>query len=72
MTTLIEGVIGMIVLRILLYFVISLVTLFLVILLGQRGAWYFAWVLGTVMIVLIAAAGGALLDAQEEAKQNDQ
>ncbi len=62
----------MILLRMLLYLVISLVTLFLVILLGQRGAWYFAWVLGTVMIVLIAAAGGALLDAQEEAKQSGQ
>ncbi len=59
----------MIVLRIVLYSVIVLVTLFLVILLGQRGAWYFAWVLGTVMMVLIAAAGGALLDAQEEERQ---
>ncbi len=61
----------MIVLRVLLYAVISLVTVFLVILLGERGAWYFAWVLGTVMIVLISAAGGALLDAQEEAGSSD-
>ena len=57
----------MIILRLLLYFVISLIMLFLAILLGQQGAWYFAWVLGTVMIVLISASGGVLLDAQEEA-----
>ncbi|MDA8419709.1 MAG: hypothetical protein M0039_00435 [Pseudomonadota bacterium] len=56
----------MIVLRMLLYSIITLVILVLVILLGQKGAWYFAWVLGTVMMVLIAAAGAALLDTQEE------
>ncbi|MEJ2344569.1 MAG: hypothetical protein P8076_03485 [Gammaproteobacteria bacterium] len=56
----------MLILRLLLYFVISLIVLFLVILLGEKGAWYFAWLLGTVMIVLISAAGGALLDTQEQ------
>lgn len=55
----------MTILRLLLYFIIALVVLFLVILLGEKGAWYFAWILGTVMIVLISAAGGALLDTQE-------
>ncbi|MGA7801703.1 MAG: hypothetical protein WCC36_12925 [Gammaproteobacteria bacterium] len=59
----------MIILRLFLYVVVSLVVLFLVILLGEKGAWYFAWVLGTVMIVLISAAGGALLDTQEELRQ---
>lgn len=38
----------------------------LTIVLGEKGAWYFAWLVGTVMIVLIAAAGGALLDTQDE------
>ncbi|MEJ2643488.1 MAG: hypothetical protein P8180_00920 [Gammaproteobacteria bacterium] len=56
----------MIALRLLFYFIVSLVVLFLVILLGEKGAWYFAWVVGTVMIVLISAAGGALLDTQQE------
>ncbi|MBU6460010.1 MAG: hypothetical protein KGQ58_03905 [Proteobacteria bacterium] len=56
----------MIILRLLFYFILSLIMLFLAILLGQEGAWYFAWVLGTVMIVLISASGGVLLDAQEE------
>lgn len=32
---------------------------------GDYGAWYFSWVVGTIMIVLFAAAGGVLLDTQE-------
>lgn len=32
---------------------------------GNYGAWYFSWVVGTIMIVLFAAAGGMLLDTQE-------
>jgi hypothetical protein len=55
----------MIAVRIFFYLIIALVTLFLVILLGGEGAWYFAWLLGTVMIVLISAAGGALFDTQD-------
>jgi hypothetical protein len=34
---------------------------------GDYGAWYFSWVVGTIMIVLVAAAGGVLLDTQETA-----
>ena len=37
--------------------------------LGYWAPWYFAWVVGTVMIVLISAAGGALLDTQQELEQ---
>jgi predicted outer membrane lipoprotein len=36
------------------------------VILGDYGAWYFSWVVGTIMIVLIAAAGGVLLDTQED------
>jgi hypothetical protein len=32
---------------------------------GDYGPWYFAWLVGTVMIVLIAAAGAILFDTQE-------
>jgi hypothetical protein len=32
---------------------------------GDYGAWYFSWVVGTIMIVLVAASGGVLLDTQE-------
>jgi hypothetical protein len=31
---------------------------------GDYGAWYFAWGIGTIMIVLVSVAGGVLLDTQ--------
>lgn len=39
---------------------------------GDQGPWYFAWVVGTVMIVLISATGAVLFEAQnsEEHDQN--
>lgn len=49
-----------------LFLVLATVVIILAALLGDLGAWYFAWLIGTVMIVLVAAAGAALLDAQEE------
>ncbi|WP_136066324.1 hypothetical protein [Modicisalibacter radicis] len=45
---------------------VAMVAIALTIVLGERGAWYFAWVVGTVMIVLIAAAGTAIIDARYE------
>ncbi|MGN6094015.1 MAG: hypothetical protein ACTHOL_16825 [Luteibacter jiangsuensis] len=48
------------------FMLIAGLAIVLAIILGDRGAWYFAWLVGTVMIVLIAAVGGALLDAQDE------
>jgi hypothetical protein len=57
--------------KILLYFLIALWLIFLGVILGDYGPWYFAWLVGTVMIVLISAAGGALMDTQlgEDQKQ---
>lgn len=49
----------------LLYMVLAVLVILMAILLGDSGAWYFAWLVGTTMIVLIAAAGGILLDAQD-------
>lgn len=49
-----------------LYMLIALVTIVLGVILGDYASWYFAWVVGTVMIVLISAAGGAWLDTQDE------
>ncbi|GEM_PF-3209659 len=45
---------------------LALLVLFLAIVLGDRAPWYLAWVLGTGTIVLVAAAGGAMYDAQQE------
>ncbi|MDE1899546.1 MAG: hypothetical protein KGI40_01615 [Xanthomonadaceae bacterium] len=53
-----------------LYFVLFMflaaVVILLAAMLGDLGAWYFAWLIGTAMIVLVAAAGAALLDTQED------
>lgn len=38
----------------------------LAIVLGDRGAWYLAWVLGTVVIVLVSAGAGSMMDAQDK------
>ena len=32
---------------------------------GDYAPWYFAWMVGTVMIILIAAAGAVLFETQE-------
>ena len=33
---------------------------------GDYGAWYFSWLIGTATIVLFAVAGGVLFDTQEK------
>ena len=53
-------------LHFLLFMVVAAAVIVLAAILGNVGAWYFAWLVGTTMIVLISAASAALLDAQEE------
>lgn len=53
-------------LQFLLYMTLAVLVIAMAVLLGNDGAWYFAWLVGTTMIILIAAAGGALLDTQDE------
>ncbi len=48
-----------------LYLVIALLAIVLGVVLGDYAPWYFAWLVGTVMLVLVAAAAGAWLDTQE-------
>ncbi len=31
---------------------------------SDAGPWYFAWLLGTMMVILIAVAGGVLFETQ--------
>ncbi len=50
----------------LLFMVVAVMIVVLAAILGDEGAWYFAWLIGTTMIVLVSAAGGAMLDATEE------
>ncbi|MGI4861605.1 MAG: hypothetical protein ACRYHA_32690 [Janthinobacterium lividum] len=46
---------------------IGVIAILLAIILGDRGAWYLAWILGTVVIVVVAAAAGFMLDTQDDA-----
>lgn len=55
--------------RFVVYMLIGVLVIFLAAVLGDNGPWYFAWLVGTVMIVLISAAGAVLLDTQEEERQ---
>ncbi|MET0256038.1 MAG: hypothetical protein ABWZ54_01680 [Luteibacter sp.] len=48
------------------FMLVAALAIVIAVMLGDSGAWYFAWLIGTTMMVLIAAAGGALLDAQDE------
>ena len=43
----------------LLFLLIALLAIVLGVILGDYAPWYFAWLVGTVMLVLVAAAGGA-------------
>ena len=52
--------------RFVVYFGIAVIAILLAIILGDYGAWYLAWLLGTGLIVLVSAAGAALLDTQDE------
>ena len=45
---------------------VLVVSLLFAVFVGDQGPWYFAWVVGTVMIILISGAGAILLDAQDE------
>jgi predicted outer membrane lipoprotein len=42
--------------------------LLLAVVAGDYAPWYFAWMVGTTMIVLIAASGAVLFEAQESAR----
>ncbi|MGC9269272.1 hypothetical protein [Acidiphilium sp.] len=44
---------------------VVVVSLLLAVVAGDYGPWYFAWLVGTTMIVLIAASGAVLFETQE-------
>ncbi|WP_026438962.1 hypothetical protein [Acidocella facilis] len=46
--------------------VVLALALLLAVVAGDYGPWYFAWIVGTVMIVLIAGCGAVMYDAQHE------
>jgi len=48
--------------------IVAVIAIVLAIILGEHGPWYLSWFLGTGFMVLVAAAGGILFEAQEEAR----
>lgn len=44
--------------------------LFVCVITGSYAPWYFAWILGTLMIVLMAVGAAVLFDTQHEANEN--
>lgn len=59
-------------LKFIVYFVIAFIILLLCIILGDYAPWYFAWVLGTGMIILIAVSGAVLFEGQEEERKKSE
>jgi flagellar motor component MotA len=58
-------------LQFLIYMLLAVVAIVMGVILGDYGSWYFAWFVGTAMIVLVAAAGGAWMDAHDETPEGD-
>lgn len=50
----------------LLFFGLALLLIVLVIILGDSAPWYFAWIIGTGLLILTSAASGFLYDTQSE------
>ncbi len=49
-----------------LFMMVAVIAIVLGIIVGDYGAWYFSWLIGSIMLILVAAAGGVLFDAQNE------
>ncbi|SIR48010.1 MULTISPECIES: hypothetical protein [Acidiphilium] len=45
--------------------IVLLTALLLAVVAGDYGPWYFAWLVGTTMIVLIAVSSAVLFETQE-------
>ena len=56
-------------LRFAIAFCITCIVILVAVILGDYGPWYFAWLLGTGFMVLVATSGAVLLDAQDEARR---
>lgn len=55
----------------LLFFVLALIIIFLGIVLGDSAPWYFAWLIGTGLLILTSAAAGFLHDTQEAGEDGE-
>ncbi len=55
--------------RFLISFFLTSCVILIAVILGDYGAWYFSWLLGTGFMLLVAVSGAVLLDAQDEARR---
>ncbi len=46
----------------------AVVAIVIGVIIGDYGSWYFAWLVGTAMIVLVSVVAGVLFDAQEDSR----
>ncbi len=50
-------------------FTLSALLIALGVLLGEHGPWYFAWIVGSAMLVLVSAAAAAWFDVQQRGRR---
>jgi predicted outer membrane lipoprotein len=60
------------IMKFLVYFALAMLFLFLSILLGEQAPWYFAWLPGTAMIILIAVSGAVLFEGQAKEEEQEE
>lgn len=56
----------------LIFTAVAVIAIVIGVIVGSYGAWYFSWLIGTVMLVLFAAAGGVLYEAQQKEREGSQ
>ena len=56
--------------QIIVMLVLSVIAILIVVIMGDYGPWYLAWLLGTGFAILVAAMGGVLFEHQEEESQS--
>ncbi|WP_158902111.1 hypothetical protein [Burkholderia sp. L27(2015)] len=55
-------------LHFLIFMFTTVVAIVIGVIIGDYGSWYFAWFVGTAMIVLVSVVAGVLFDAQEDSR----
>lgn len=55
----------------LVYMLLAVIAIVFGVILGNYGSWYFAWFVGTGMIVLVAVAGGTWMDTHDDVAGSD-
>lgn len=57
--------------RFVLAMVVAVIAILIGVILGDYGPWYMSWLLGTGFMILVAALGAVLFEAQEDGESAD-